>query len=231
MADFSLGQEDHNMVKDYITAKDEYHYAGLPEDMVAIIVTHSNLPSKFMDLRFNLHATLEEVKERFRLHFGTPVQYQKLTLLDGDKFRCNMDDNTKKLGYYSVESGNVVHVVDEDPFSLSKNGGLTDTSLVEKVRMSDGDYDKRGNSVRKQIQEAKAKKALEKMLQKEKGPIERGEPAADEGVDSVKHIIDINDDIIINGIGNRCEVQPGSRRGVIAWVGESEHLKVGHWVR
>lgn len=229
MSGFTLGREDHDMVRDYITAKDEYHYAGLPEDVVAIVVTHSNLPSKFMDLRFNLHTTLGEVKERFRLHFGTPVEFQRLTLLDGDRLLCKMNDNSKKLGYYSVESGNIVHIVDEDPFSLSKNGGLTDTSLVEKVRMSDKDYDKRDNSVRKQIQEAKAKKALEKMLAKE-NPAERGEPAADEGADSVKHIVDINDDGVVNGIGARCEVQPGARRGVVAWVGESEHLKVGHWV-
>jgi tubulin-specific chaperone B len=28
----------------------------------------------------------------------------------------------------------------------------------------------------------------------------------------------------------RCEVQPGARRGVVKWVGESEVLKAGYWV-
>lgn len=52
-------KSDHDIVRDYVTAKDDVHYAGLPEDVVAIIVTHSNLPSKFLDLRFNLHSTIE----------------------------------------------------------------------------------------------------------------------------------------------------------------------------
>ena len=68
MADFTLSGEDRDNVKNYITAKDDEHYALLPEDTVAIIVTHSNLPSKFLDLRFDLHTTIEGVKERFRKH-------------------------------------------------------------------------------------------------------------------------------------------------------------------
>ena len=28
----------------------------------------------------------------------------------------------------------------------------------------------------------------------------------------------------------RCEVQPGARRGLVMWVGESEALKAGYWV-
>jgi tubulin-folding cofactor B len=56
---------------------------------------------------------------------------------------CEMSDNSRMLGFYSVASGMEVHVVDTDPFSLSRGGGLTDTSLVEKYRMSDDDYSSR----------------------------------------------------------------------------------------
>ena len=64
MADYlgMIGKSDHNIVRDYIMAKDDEHYAGLPEDMVAIVVTHSNLPAKFLDLRFNLHTTIEGIE-------------------------------------------------------------------------------------------------------------------------------------------------------------------------
>lgn len=43
----------------------------------------------------------------------------------------------------------VIHITDSDPGSLSANGWLEDTSLVEKYVMSDADYDKREKSYRK----------------------------------------------------------------------------------
>lgn len=212
-------KSDHDIVRDYVTAKDGEHYANLPADTVAIVVTHSNLPSKFMDLRFNLHTTIEGVKERFRKHFGTPVEYQRLLLKDGDKLICEMSDNNKKLGFFGVESGNVVHVMDEDPYSLSRGGGLTDTSLVEKYRMDDDKYNERKGTVREFIKEKKAKEAAERQKRREEG-LEVAAP----GEDSVAHIHGAG------GLGSRCEVQPGARRGVIRWIGESEHLNPGYWV-
>ena len=37
---------------------------------------------------------------------------------------------------------------DDDPFSLSRAGGLEDTSKVAKYRMSEEDYDKREGTLR-----------------------------------------------------------------------------------
>jgi hypothetical protein len=59
-----------------------------------------------------------------------------------------MSDDTKKLGFYSVVSGNEIHIIDTDPFSLSRGGGLTDVSLIEKYRMDDEVYEKRANTMR-----------------------------------------------------------------------------------
>jgi len=186
-----------------------------------------------MDLRFNLHTTIEGVKEKFRKHFGTPVNFQRLQLKDGDALVCEMSDNNKMLGFYSVESGMVVHVIDEDPYSLSKGGGLTDTSLVKKYRMDEADYAKRENTVRQQIQEKKAKAAAERQKRREEG---LDEPAP--GADSVTHVVGAATTAAAGseggdgagGIGSRCEVQPGARRGVVRWVGECEHLPAGFWV-
>ena len=55
MADF---RSDHNLVRDYVTAADHLQYSQLPEDMVAVLVTHSNLSAKHLDIRFNLHTTV-----------------------------------------------------------------------------------------------------------------------------------------------------------------------------
>ena len=46
---------DHLLVRDYVTAHDHLQYTQLPADVVAVHVTHSNLPSKMLDIRFNLH--------------------------------------------------------------------------------------------------------------------------------------------------------------------------------
>jgi len=43
-----------------------------------------------------------------------------------------MNDDSKQMGYYSVESGMEIHVIDNDPHSLSRNGGLDDVSQVRK---------------------------------------------------------------------------------------------------
>lgn len=39
-------------------------------------------------------------------------------------------------------------MTDDDPFSLSRGGALENTSLVEKYRMSEEDYDKRKGTLR-----------------------------------------------------------------------------------
>ena len=54
-----------------------------------------------------------------------------------------MDDDDKKLGYYSPENNWTIHVMDLDPYSMAANGGFDDVSKVEKYMMSDEDYDKR----------------------------------------------------------------------------------------
>lgn len=68
-------KSDHQLVRDYVTAMDhvreslisflinliclfQLQYTQLPEDVVAITMTHSNIPTKHVDLRLNLHLTV-----------------------------------------------------------------------------------------------------------------------------------------------------------------------------
>jgi hypothetical protein len=62
--------------------------------------------------------------------------------------RCVLADDSKKLGFYGVSDGMRIHIVDTDPFSLSKDGGLDDVSQIEKYRMSEEEYDKREGTLR-----------------------------------------------------------------------------------
>ena len=70
------------------------------------------------------------------------MTHQRLILKRNGEMVCEMSDDSKMLGFYSVESGNEIHVIDTDPFSLSRGGGLTDVSLVEKYKMDDETYSK-----------------------------------------------------------------------------------------
>lgn len=158
------------------------------------------------------------MKEKFRTHIGTPVEYQRLVLKSGGETICEMADDSRKLGFYSVASGNEIHIVDMDPFSLSRGGGLTDTSLVEKYRMADDAYDKRKGTMRDFIRE-KRRQDPNFSLKAKSAPGEPKKPApGPESVESIK-------------IGDRCECMPGARRGVVMFVGEIKEISAGgHWV-
>ena len=116
-----------------------------------------------------------------------------------------MWDNTKMLGYYSVVSGMEIHCVDSDPFSLSKNGGLTDTSLVQKYKLSDENYDQRKGTMREFFRK---QKALNPSLKTN---------AASDAQESVE--VPGSDSVAGMKIGDRCEVAPGRRRGTVKFLG------------
>ena len=54
-------------------------------------------------------------------------------LKDGGQPIAHMDDDSKMLGYYSVESGMEIHIIDTDPFSQITTKALEDTSQSESV--------------------------------------------------------------------------------------------------
>jgi len=213
---------DHLLVRDYVTAHDHLQYTQLPADVVAVHVTHSNLPSKMLDIRFNLHTKIYDVKDKLRTHIGTPPEYQRLILKQNGSPVCEMNDNTKMLGFYSVVSGMEIHIIDNDPFSLSRGGGLTDTSLIEKYKISDEAYDKRSNTIRQYIKDQRAKDPNFKLKPQGAAAAAMNAAAAEPppGPESVAGI----------EVGMRCEVMPGKRRGTVMFVGDISALKEGPWV-
>lgn len=220
-------RSDHMIIRDYVTANDHLQYQQLPEGVVCILLTHSNLEAKHLDIRLDLHLTIEAVKEKFRTHIGTPPEFQRLILKERGNVICEMSDNSRMLGFYSVTSGMEIHVLDTDPFSLSRGGGLTDVSLVEKYRMSDESYDSRKGTMREFIRQKRENDPNYKLKPKSSGPGAAvgagdtdGAAAAPPGVESVEGI----------AVGMRCEVSPGARRGLVMFIGEVEGLKAGFWV-
>jgi|UPI000581AA77 tubulin-folding cofactor B len=169
-------------------------------------------------------------------------------------------DDIKLGYFGILHHGMRVHCVDLNPHSGSAGGAYEDVSLVEKYRMTEDEYDARKGTLRdwgRQQRErqpdfnlrkhAATHRALTeaKRLHKQHLPLPEGfivdstgkvvvdEPdvvapikmsemvGSDEyGLDSVAHC----------QVGQRCQVEPGQRRGEIAFIGKLSQEKPGHWV-
>lgn len=214
--------DDLQALKAYVTAKDGYEYVDLPDGIVAMHITHSNLARKIVDIRLELHMSIGQVKEKIYRHCGTSPEAMELVLksTNGQNLAV-LNDNSKKLGFYSVQSGMTLHVIDTDPFSLSKGGGLDNVSLVEKYEISEEKYENRKNTVRAYKREQLAKDPNWKPPTLRHDNVRTNVPATPApGPDSVASM----------RVGDRCEVQPGGRRGTVQYLGEVPEIAEGYWV-
>merc|ERR1711904_662471 len=182
------------------------------ESTVCINVSHSNLKTKFIELRLDKHMTILEVMEKLRRHTGSGVDNMMLQLYNqAQQLVCTLDDPDRKLGYYSPEDGYGIHIVDSNPHSLSAGGWLEDVSLVKKYEISEEAYNKREGTARKWMHEQKAKDptwTIQKEMMRRKDPnwVPPNEvPDPDHMQEEASKI----------NIGDRCEVQPGGRRGEV----------------
>lgn len=181
------------------------------DESVLLRVTHSNLKSFNADVRFSLQMSVEAVKEKLWKKCGTSVNSMSLELYDdnGSKI-AELSDNSRPFGFYSPLDGFQLHIVDLDPSSVTSGGWLEDTSLVEKYKISDEAYEKRDGTF---------KKFKEKLAHQK--PSCAGTKVADNYME----------DLCANiKVGDRCQVEPGEKRGVVKYVGRAENLGPGFWV-
>lgn len=141
-----------------------------------------------------------------------------------------MLDDDKMLGFYGMTHGHRVHVVDHDPMSLSRGGGLDDVSQVKKYVMSEEDYDKREGTLRAWKRE-QLKKNPHFKYSDALPASGRAAAAAAAAAGPRAPDVDFEDDTLVEGIevGARCSIRPGERRGAVAYVGKIEG-KTGWWV-
>ena len=97
---------------------------------------------------------------------------------------------------------------------------LATRDQIEKYRMSDEDYDKRAGTLRAFKREQLAKDPTFKFFPKK---------AADDDEDG-KRDVESHECIAGITVGSRCEVQPGGRRGTVAYVGYVPQIAPGYWV-
>lgn len=221
------------------------------ESTVLLGVTHSNLKASLMEIRFNKHMTVANVKAKLVSHTGTSVSAMRLLLKDGNRIVAAMENDDNMLGFYSPKDGYLIHVVDTDPSSLSAGGWLEDTSKVEKFKLSEDAYNAREKTYRK-FKEAKLKQDPEWCIKKEMA-LRRGEEyvppdpdlhkevtanikvriaARDTFLDATAHAMQAPCfDRDLCQVGDRCEVAPGDRRGTVRFVGNGlKSLPAGFWV-
>lgn len=181
------------------------------DDSVLLHVTHSNLKTFSADVRFSVQCTVESVKEKLWRKCGTSVNSMFLELYDDYKSKIfDLTDDSRPLGFYSPLDGYQLHVIDLDPSSVTSSGWLEDTSLVEKYTISEEAYEKRGGTFRK---------FKEKLVSQNQSAFEP------------KITDNYMEDLCANiKVGDRCEVEPGGKRGVVKFVGRAESLAPGFWV-
>mmetsp|Transcript_29418 Transcript_29418/g.53862 ORF Transcript_29418/g.53862 Transcript_29418/m.53862 type:complete len:335 (+) Transcript_29418:68-1072(+) len=272
----SIKNEDLLALKSYVTAADATQYNSLASSTLILDLTHSNLAQRHAEIRFDKRDTVDELRRRIHQKSGTPPAFQHLQLKSGGSIYYEILPNTESermLGYYNLPLGANVHCIDIDPHSASVNGAYEDTSLVQKFRLTEEEYDKRKGTLRdwgRRKKEVDPEFSLKKHAReharlvearrfyKESGTVKDGFEMESDGTivrcsendgnqhqqhgsDSAKKDSEKNrsaeeiefdsDSIGHLSIGARCQVQPGARRGEIAFLGPIDELGGGgHWV-
>lgn len=180
--------------------------------LVKLDITHSHLTFRIPEVKFSKMEPICEIKLSLVKRVGTSVESMDLILKDqnGNKV-ASMDDELKCLGYYSPEDGYIIHVVDTDPSSIATQ--LSDLSQVEKYVMSDEDYDKLPNSMRKYLTN----------LRNNNPELFQSQAI----VTDPDHEKDIADEI---KVGDRCMVIDNNHRGEVKYVGRVPDLGQGFYV-
>lgn len=195
------------------------------EHLLLLNVEHSNLKTtRLVELRMDSRASLDDVKQRLYLHTGTRPPTMQLFVQDVSVptgYRKLAPDSST-LASHALQSGDTLLLVDSDPYSVSANGWLEDTSLVPKFQLSEEAYDKSENTYRKFKQRMREKDPTWSMT----SALARKVNAANSG-----RSIDIDETPPQISVGNRVQVFPGDKRGEVRFVGRDlEGLPAGWWV-
>lgn len=171
-------------------------------------------PDTRSERRFDLHVTIEQLKNKFELFTGIPVQNQQIQLFNSEKDEepiASLADDKRSLGFYGVRDWQVLRVIDTNP-ATSFTGQLGDTSQVDKFELSEEAYAQRQDTV---------------LAYKQRHKIGR---FADQDAQSAKPVPQVN-----IAVGSRCQVETSEedfhKRGTVRFVGPTKFgSSDGIWV-
>lgn len=172
-------------------------------DVVKINVSNSHNDAVSFERRYSKSLKISEFKAKLEPITGGSAATMKLELYSGDRLVSRLDDDDRLLGFYSIEDGMRVHVIDNFAF-VQEN--------VQKFELSQDEYDKKQDSVRNYLRKNKLGKYNEEEMAKLEEERKRQEAEDAAKLEQAK-------------IGDRCKVttkgQP-TRFGTIMYKGELE---------
>ena len=125
-------------LKDYVRGGEQRRVA---EGTVLLDITHNLLKNNYVEIPFLSSWSVLRCKEKIYTMMGTQISTMQLSL-NG----VPLDNDDVPLGRYNPRHSQVLHVIDNDPYSNARGGGLENVNLVKKYEMSDEDYAKRTNT-------------------------------------------------------------------------------------
>lgn len=208
------------MLKSYVVGDGKEH-EFMADDLVSVHISHNYLKANMMSIRLSLSATIDQIKDKLYRHTGTPPEWQVLVLKNpAGEVVCEMSEGQRPLGYYGIKHDFEIKVVDQNPHSLAKGGGLEDVSLIKKYVMPEEVYDQRPGTVRAWKREQLAKDPNWKPPVAQTMPKNPATPStpATTAEEAAQYTV-----------GARCECSPGGKRGEIAFIGETK-FSPGYWI-
>lgn len=215
-----MASMDLNSLKQYVAGGKR----TVAADTVLLDVTHNHLKQRFMEIPFTLHMTIAQVKDKLYTLCGSQIEHMQV-MLNGTQ---ELHNDNATLAQYGVQSSlhssntggsssnQFLHVIDTDPFALSRSGGLDDVSKVKKYEMSDEDYKKRENTYLSYKNKQKAADPNWKSIfERNREKARAARPEETETLAEVQTRCPL---------ASRCQVSPGARRGIIAYVGHIAEL-------
>lgn len=195
----------------------------VPIGTLLLDITHNLLQSRFVEIAFNVTSSVDSIKQKVYGMTGSSVEHMRVLLNGNIELR---ETDNKLLGEYGAQTGDFLHIIDEDPFSSARGGAMDDVSQVKKFELTEEEYDKRESTYRaykrrmlaadpnwKSIYQLNSEKRLAAAREARRAagyPDEKYEP-----VESIRARIQV---------GQRCVVEPGARRGEVKFVGPVAEL-------
>ena len=181
------------------------------EQPIRLHATHSHINQRLAEQRFFRSMKIYEVKDYLSKKFGTLPELMNLQLRKQDNQIFQMNDDSVALGSFMVEEYDTLHVIDLNPNSVLVQHNLDDMSSVQKYEISDEDYEKRNDSVRKFKKQLFTDPNYIKFVKENQGETYEEEAKSME-------------------VGNRCLLGDGFRRGEIKYIGKVPELGIGYWI-
>jgi tubulin-folding cofactor B len=175
--------------------------------------THSHTKTFLAEIIFYNSTKLCEVIYTLSKKYGTLPEFMTIKLIkkNGEERPLNNSHEDRTLYELGIENLDTIHVNDLNPNSALVKNDLDDVSSVKKYEISEVDYNKRNDTVRKFKQKLLNDPTYLSMIEKNQGNTYEEEASLIE-------------------VGSRCLLGDGFRRGEVKFVGIVKEIGYGFYV-